>query len=698
MQNILTGIAASGRPTSLVLAANRASAVSTDFSDALGVAERELPRADRKRPVPDILAATASPSNSDTKLASDPAVLERSKPTVGALLDGLNIDGPPRSAPIPNGSAPAATAGDNATLQVASGQALGLPVAASQAPIDPVATQVTDEYAGRSSPRLRGAGTGDAATPAINNVPDPVAPIGPRPPAAAGRSKDTTPAVAVSVDQSVVSADETAEPLVAVVPHRAAGATPAVSVSARDAPASPREGDGSASSVSNMSAKGSSSRTAGDGGTTVNQVPSIPMFALAPLATDLPATPNAIGERQQGSAPVADFAFRPSKPPPPVDGRLAGPTEQEAMIQPGNPPHQPAPSASVQSVTSPTPLRDGGVVSASDAAQNEDAVPAPMTSTDAAQPLPNPDTVSPTVQQISVATGALVASSPPAAVIPTIGTLSARTLVVSEALERATGGRIDGITLSKSITRDVSIEPPVGAIDSADGAKQTPIALVTTTGNHLADIGPIGVTAAQAAVTQPPRSERATESESLPTHPQAAHFSEIAVAQTDMRMAPVSTATSPLSHPADEAPVRSVADQITPSIVAMVRDHGAARQLSISITPDQLGQVSITVGRAADGTTSIHVAAEQLATLDLLRKDQSVLMQALDQSGTGQSSHTLTFSWNGGDGGMPDWGNRGWSGPRDPPPLASAVGSYAEEPTNPPNYTATGRGGIDVIA
>lgn len=148
---------------------------------------------------------------------------------------------------------------------------------------------------------------------------------------------------------------------------------------------------------------------------------------------------------------------------------------------------------------------------------------------------------------------------------------------------------------------------------------------------------------------------------------------------------------------ADASSVPSVAAQVAPAVVAMARGQSPDGRLSVSITPDQLGQVHITVERASDGTTAIHVAAEQLTTLDLLRQDQATLSHALDQAGVGQEGHSLSFSWEGGGGGMPGW---------DPPGDQSGDGQTAnianpyttEEAVSAPSAAAAARGGIDVTA
>jgi hypothetical protein len=138
----------------------------------------------------------------------------------------------------------------------------------------------------------------------------------------------------------------------------------------------------------------------------------------------------------------------------------------------------------------------------------------------------------------------------------------------------------------------------------------------------------------------------------------------------------------------------SVSSQVAPALVSMAQ-AGAGGRLSISITPDQLGQVHITVERATDGTTAIHVAAEQLGTLNILRHDQADLTRALDQAGVGQQGHSLSFSWDGGGGGMQGWNTPGEQRGLYQPAVVSK--SYAVEPSAVPS-AAVARGGIDLTA
>ena len=160
------------------------------------------------------------------------------------------------------------------------------------------------------------------------------------------------------------------------------------------------------------------------------------------------------------------------------------------------------------------------------------------------------------------------------------------------------------------------------------------------------------------------------------------------------------------------APNPSVAEQVAPAVISLAQSGlqpGTSQKVSVSITPGDLGQVSISVEKAADGTTSIHVAAERLATLDLLRNDQSELSRALNDAGVQQSSSSLSFSWDGpasggGSHAGQNWSNQSWSGQDGNGQHApsgqqrSALATYADERNAGPDATAAARGGIDVTA
>ncbi len=144
----------------------------------------------------------------------------------------------------------------------------------------------------------------------------------------------------------------------------------------------------------------------------------------------------------------------------------------------------------------------------------------------------------------------------------------------------------------------------------------------------------------------------------------------------------------------------TVTDQVVAAVEAMSHRSSSTGRVSVSITPDELGRIGITVERQANGTTTIHVQAERLATLDLLRTDQAALVRALDQSGHGRDDHALSFSWDNG-GGHPGQGGARW-GMQDeqhggPSGVETGRGSYPDARLSLAS-SAAARGGVDVTA
>ena len=142
----------------------------------------------------------------------------------------------------------------------------------------------------------------------------------------------------------------------------------------------------------------------------------------------------------------------------------------------------------------------------------------------------------------------------------------------------------------------------------------------------------------------------------------------------------------------------SVLDQVAPAVVAAAKVGDIGHRVSVSLNPDQLGTVTVTVDRNADGTMHIQVSAAQMATLDMLRRDQGELVRALDQAGTGQGSPGLSFSLDSGSGG-------GWSmpgGQQDARPPVHFPSAYADETAQATTWPGASRraasGSIDVTA
>jgi flagellar hook-length control protein FliK len=274
---------------------------------------------------------------------------------------------------------------------------------------------------------------------------------------------------------------------------------------------------------------------------------------------------------------------------------------------------------------------------------------------------------------------------------------------LADTLQRMTSMGAGDIAVSRDASPAASPEPRTVETDRTPSDVPDSIPLP---GIPEAQI-PIGVDPAGAGLSSPiagpgspipqrPAREAASSPASERTASPSADPQMVAASAIQVQAAPASGAAPLRSPQAASAPTHSVAEQIAPAMVSMAQSHATNGRLSISVAPDALGQVHITVERATDGTTSIHVAAEQLATLDLLRHDQDNLNRALDQAGVGSQGHTLSFSWDGSGGGMSGWGNPGRQ-PGDHLPADPAT-PYADETTPTASVAAAARGGIDVTA
>jgi flagellar hook-length control protein FliK len=174
--------------------------------------------------------------------------------------------------------------------------------------------------------------------------------------------------------------------------------------------------------------------------------------------------------------------------------------------------------------------------------------------------------------------------------------------------------------------------------------------------------------------------------------------------------------SSPAGSPAPQ--IASAATQGTPSagvlpgaqiIPALIRVAHAAdgHQITLRLTPAELGQVDIRIDRAADGTATVRVLVERPETLKLLQADQPQLNQVLDKAGLPQEGRSLTLSLSlpdagfgaspGGSGSNHAGGQSGGARhERDGAQAAAQSGSArAGNPSSTPSWQ---RAGIDITA
>ncbi len=142
------------------------------------------------------------------------------------------------------------------------------------------------------------------------------------------------------------------------------------------------------------------------------------------------------------------------------------------------------------------------------------------------------------------------------------------------------------------------------------------------------------------------------------------------------------------------------AEQMVEAVSAMAQSRSLKGRMSVSVAPAELGRINITVEREANGMTVIHVQAERLATLDMLRTDQADLVRALDQSGHDRNGHSLSFSWDG-DGGASGWNHPTWGSQSGQSsgyfnPDSGQIASPEALPSLA--FQAAARGGVDVTA
>jgi flagellar hook-length control protein FliK len=288
---------------------------------------------------------------------------------------------------------------------------------------------------------------------------------------------------------------------------------------------------------------------------------------------------------------------------------------------------------------------------------------------------------------------------------------SVSTLV--ETIRRTTGIEVDRIAVSTGSAQaapapsiDAAGTPPVdqapvAAIDAVDpnapfGALdgRSPLAAASANASLVGTLSG-STTQRDGSVVTPMRGQDGGGTTAVAE--QAVDPQAFAIQAGDLQTTQAGAAGAARPLPANGGVPPSVASQVAPAVVSMAQGGGAGGRLSVSITPEQLGQVHITVERAADGTTSIHVAAEQLGTLNILRDDQAGLTRALDQAGVGQDGHSLSFSWEGGGS-----GTQGWNTPneqRGEYQPANVSKSYAVDSSAIPSAAAAAaRGGIDLTA
>jgi flagellar hook-length control protein FliK len=191
----------------------------------------------------------------------------------------------------------------------------------------------------------------------------------------------------------------------------------------------------------------------------------------------------------------------------------------------------------------------------------------------------------------------------------------------------------------------------------------------------------------------------------LPAMPLAvAESAPASIAPASIAPASIATASiAPAAAPSRaDTPVAagSPAGQVAPVLV-QVAHAAAGHQITLRLNPDELGQVTIRIDRAADGTASVQVMAERPETLKLLQADQPQLHRALDNAGLPPDGRSLNLSLATSDSGGHSGGsgsNPGGNARQDNPTSQSTAlprGLGPTEPGVPPGWQ---RAGIDITA
>lgn len=133
---------------------------------------------------------------------------------------------------------------------------------------------------------------------------------------------------------------------------------------------------------------------------------------------------------------------------------------------------------------------------------------------------------------------------------------------------------------------------------------------------------------------------------------------------------------------------------------AVFKSRESGARTVVSVEPEGLGRVSITVERGVDGVAAIHVSTERLATLEILRNERADLSQMLDKAAQAGAGHTLSFSWDGSSGGRQAlWKSFAASGGTADPACANLVSPHVYQANVAhAGLRAAARGGVDVTA
>lgn len=127
-----------------------------------------------------------------------------------------------------------------------------------------------------------------------------------------------------------------------------------------------------------------------------------------------------------------------------------------------------------------------------------------------------------------------------------------------------------------------------------------------------------------------------------PADASAAAAAAAASAATAATSAPADTRSAQAAYPVTGAASSANLSQMAYEIVRNAQQ--GTNHFQIKLDPADLGRVDVKLAIDATGTVNAHLTVERSETLDLLRRDQSQLGQALSQAGLDSSKTNLQFS------------------------------------------------------
>jgi hypothetical protein len=82
---------------------------------------------------------------------------------------------------------------------------------------------------------------------------------------------------------------------------------------------------------------------------------------------------------------------------------------------------------------------------------------------------------------------------------------------------------------------------------------------------------------------------------------------------------------------------------LAPALLSLSSGQDGTRQMTLRLSPAELGTVQVRIDRTVDGPASVAITADRPDTLEMLRQDQPALQRMLDQAGVPTEGRTLSF-------------------------------------------------------